>query len=455
MGIERKICLTDVERERAMKLLIVDNEERARKTIHQLVKWEEYGIEQVLEADNGLTAKDIIIREHPQLILMDMMMPQMNGVELMKWVHEHEPAIKFVVISGHDDFDFVRSTMRYGGIDYLLKPVEAKVLSAALSKAVTASLREQQERQIRERQQPQGSRFMPMYADKLLSGLVDDPTHHESTMRMLKDECGLPESFDTVAVALLEVDSSDYKLFQRFGNDADLLYFALLNICNEFLQPRQLGTAFRHPGEAGEITMMVWDAKMSLTVLMNEINEGLYTTLQRRMHFGISPRSTFPSAVPQLYSQAVEALRARNLLESDSYIHHARADGDAAGSLGDAPDFAASAKDWELAVTSGQHEQIAMAVEAWIGKLKKCSTITMAQLEAYDAAISGLQTRMLEHTAGSQAPALYAQLEQEQRAHAASQSASPGFSLMALQDRWQRMLIRLSQKLLTHQRHQR
>lgn len=395
------------------------------------------------------------MREHPELILMDMMMPQMNGVELMKWVHEHEPTIKFVVISGHDDFDFVRSTMRYGGIDYLLKPVEAKVLSAALSKAVTASLREQQERQIRERQQPQGSRFMPMYADKLLSGLVDDPAHHDSTMQMLKDECGLPDSFDTVSIAILQVETTDFKLYQRFGNDADLLYFALLNICNEFLQPRQLGTAFRHPGEVDEITLMIWDAKMSLTVLMNEINEGLYTTLQRRMHFGISPRGVFPADVPQLYRQAVDALRARNLLESDSYNHHAKPHGDEGNGPGDTPDFNIYAKDWEHAVTSGQHELIAMAVEAWIGKLKKCSTITTAQLDAYDAAIAGLHTRMLEHTAGAQAAELYAQLEQEQRAHAATQSVSPGFSLMALQDRWQRMLIRLSQKLQTHKRQQR
>ncbi|MFS0727052.1 response regulator [Paenibacillus sp. 1P07SE] len=438
-----------------MKLLIVDNEERARKTIHQLVKWEEYGIEEVLEADNGLTAKDIIARERPQIILMDMMMPQMNGVELMKWVHEHEPAIKFVVISGHDDFDFVRSTMRYGGIDYLLKPVEAKVLSAALSKAVTASLREQQERQIRERQQPQGSRFMPMYADKLLSGLVADPAQHESTMRMLRDECGLPESFDTAAVAILQVEETDYKLFQRFGNDADLLYFALLNICNEFLQPRQLGTAFRHPGEAGEITLMVWDSKMSLTVLINEINEGLYTTLQRRMHFGISRRGAFPGEVPQLYVQAVEALRSRNLLESDSYVHHAGQSEDGHGGDSGTPLFDTYAKDWELAVTSGQHELIAMAVEAWIGKLKKCQQITLAQLEEWDAAITRLQERMLEHTAGAKAPELQAQLELEQRTYAASQPASTGFSLLALQDRWQRMLIRLSQKLLTHQRQQR
>jgi len=439
-----------------MKLLIVDNEERARKTIHQLVKWEEYGIEQVLEADNGLTAKDIITREHPELILMDMMMPQMNGVELMKWVHEHEPSIKFVVISGHDDFDFVRSTMRYGGIDYLLKPVEAKVLAAALSKAVTASLRDQQERQIRERQQPQGSRFMPMYADKLLSGLIDDGTHHDSTMRMLKDECGLPESFDTASVAILQIDPTDYKLLQRFGSDAELLYFALLNICNEFLQPRQLGTAFRHPGATDEITLMVWDTKMSLTVLMNEINEGLYTTLQRRMHFGISPRGEFPADVPQLYRQAVEALRSRNLLESDSYIHHSKPNADAvSGEHGDAPRFESYESDWEHAVMSGQPELMAMAVEAWIAKLKKCSSITLAQLEAWDDAIVRLQTRMLEQAAGAQAAELYAQLQQEQRAHAATQPASSGFSLSALQDRWQRILIRLSQKLLSYKRQQR
>ena len=121
-----------------MKALIVDDESRVRKAIRLLVQWETHGITDIEEAANGLEAMELIPAFRPSLVLMDMLMPLKNGVDLMEWIHKNYPDIKFIVISGHDDFEFVRNTIWYSGTDYILKPIEEAVINQAVAKATAA-----------------------------------------------------------------------------------------------------------------------------------------------------------------------------------------------------------------------------------------------------------------------------------------------------------------------------
>ena len=71
-----------------MKALIVDDESRVRKAIRLLVQWETHGITDIEEAANGLEAMELIPAFRPSLVLMDMLMPLKNGVDLMEWIHK-------------------------------------------------------------------------------------------------------------------------------------------------------------------------------------------------------------------------------------------------------------------------------------------------------------------------------------------------------------------------------
>lgn len=121
-----------------MKALIVDDEKHVRDAIRLLVDWDRYGIRTILEAPEGLTAIQLIEAEQPEIIFTNMLMPLMNGSELLEWIQEHAPHSKTIVISGHDDFGFVRHTIKYGGMDYILKPID----EAQLNEAVLRSPRE-------------------------------------------------------------------------------------------------------------------------------------------------------------------------------------------------------------------------------------------------------------------------------------------------------------------------
>lgn len=129
-----------------MKALIVDDESNVRKIIRYLGRWEQHGITEVLEAKNGLEAKVLIERESPEIIMTDVKMPRNSGLELIEWLDANNYPGKVIMISGFDDYSFMRSAFKLGCFDYLMKPIEDKMLNDALEGALEAWKQEEEER---------------------------------------------------------------------------------------------------------------------------------------------------------------------------------------------------------------------------------------------------------------------------------------------------------------------
>ena len=129
-----------------MKVLIVDDESNVRKIIRYLGKWKQHGITEVLEARNGIEAKAIINQESPEIIMTDVKMPKSNGLELMKWLEANNYPGKVIMISGFDDYSYMRNAFKLGCFDYLMKPIEDKLLNDAIEGAIKAWKQEEEER---------------------------------------------------------------------------------------------------------------------------------------------------------------------------------------------------------------------------------------------------------------------------------------------------------------------
>jgi len=103
------------------KILIVDDELIFRRGIRYLVDWETYNFTIIGEATNGKEALALINRLSPDIVFCDIVMPILNGVELVKIASHRFPSIKIVVLSNYDEFNNVRQAFKYGACDYLLK----------------------------------------------------------------------------------------------------------------------------------------------------------------------------------------------------------------------------------------------------------------------------------------------------------------------------------------------
>lgn len=104
------------------KLLIVDDENQIREGLKKIVNWEEYDIQVCGEASDGKQALEMIEAYSPQIVLTDIKMPGMDGISLLKILKEKGTYVKVIVLSGYHDFSLVRQAMKYGAVDYLLKP---------------------------------------------------------------------------------------------------------------------------------------------------------------------------------------------------------------------------------------------------------------------------------------------------------------------------------------------
>lgn len=106
---------------RNIGIAIIDDESLVRLGIKSFVAWEEYGYEIVGEADNGQTGLEMIREKHPDIVLLDVCMPVMNGIEVLKSLQKLKIQCKVIILSCHDDFCFVKEAMKNGAFDYLRK----------------------------------------------------------------------------------------------------------------------------------------------------------------------------------------------------------------------------------------------------------------------------------------------------------------------------------------------
>lgn len=111
-----------------LKVVIVDDEKMIRDGLVYTMPWDEMKIEVVGSAENGKVALDIIREKKPNLVLTDIRMPEMDGIELLKVLKSEMPNTKVVILSGYDDFQYAQSALKYGAVDYLVKPVNADEL---------------------------------------------------------------------------------------------------------------------------------------------------------------------------------------------------------------------------------------------------------------------------------------------------------------------------------------
>lgn len=133
------------------KLMIVDDEQIEREGMAQFISWEKYDIELSGTAWNGLDAYEQIQVNQPDIVLTDMKMPVMNGIELIKRLSENFPDIRVIVLSGYGEYEYTSQAMEYGIRHYILKPCDEDKIVSVLEE-VKQEIEEQRKKDQQERE---------------------------------------------------------------------------------------------------------------------------------------------------------------------------------------------------------------------------------------------------------------------------------------------------------------
>lgn len=119
-----------------LSMLIIDDEYLVRKGLQTTIDWPSLGIHIVDEASNGKQGFEMVKKYEPDILMTDIKMPLMDGLELMKEVHKTYPNTAIIVLSGFDEFNYAKKAMNYGAMAYLLKPLNNSDIIKTINKIV-------------------------------------------------------------------------------------------------------------------------------------------------------------------------------------------------------------------------------------------------------------------------------------------------------------------------------
>lgn len=128
------------------KVLLVDDEEEVRNAIEQRINWEELGFEVIGKAQNGVKAMEIAEKLQPDVVITDIKMPYMNGLELARNLKEENPGVRILILTGFDEFEYAKEAVHLEIEEYILKPINANELSECLKRLKNVLDKEREEK---------------------------------------------------------------------------------------------------------------------------------------------------------------------------------------------------------------------------------------------------------------------------------------------------------------------
>ena len=113
-----------------MKIILVDDEPMALDGISRMLHWERFDGQLVGCAADGQEAVELLEKHHPDVVVSDIRMPGMDGLALSRYVYEHTPNTRMILISGHGEFEYAQQALQYQVTDYILKPITREKLNS-------------------------------------------------------------------------------------------------------------------------------------------------------------------------------------------------------------------------------------------------------------------------------------------------------------------------------------
>lgn len=118
-----------------MKVLIVDDEYLIRQLIKNSISWDRLHMCIIGEAEDGEQALELSKKLKPEIIIMDINIPFINGIEVSRIILENDPNVRIIILTGYDDFKYAKEAVNIGIFNYVLKPIDEEELEKVLEKA--------------------------------------------------------------------------------------------------------------------------------------------------------------------------------------------------------------------------------------------------------------------------------------------------------------------------------
>ena len=247
------------------KIIIVDDEKMIRMGIKQVIPWEAIGITKVLLAASGQEAIRIIEEQHPEIMLTDINMTEMTGLDLIPEALNRAPEMKILVLTGYDDFEYARACLRMNVQDFHLKPIDEELLAKSIREQVDAIKESKKmEETILLRQRTQGS-VQQIELEAMMKRLI----HNQCNDQEISTLCN---TYGYQKEQKLQISLFIPKLYQENEkSEGEFLLLSMKNICIGLLDANGKGITFVDEKGNLVIALFVQKGDTSGAEMMNDV----------------------------------------------------------------------------------------------------------------------------------------------------------------------------------------
>lgn len=231
------------------RILLVDDEILVRDAIRENIDWAGIDCELVGDCQNGQEAAEFV-KQHPvDIVLTDICMPYMDGMELSHFLHDNYPDVVIVIFSGFGEFEYAKKAIQYNVSEYLLKPITAMELTAVINKMKAKVDQKQTEKRKLENLTKASENYRKnaqIIRSKAIEALVSCSRDVNESLEQLKS-MGIELGASNYRVAVFDMDlySDMYKVDVEKRQESALMAFVLYNVSNEIVEQESAGLVYQ------------------------------------------------------------------------------------------------------------------------------------------------------------------------------------------------------------------
>ncbi|MHA0856392.1 response regulator [Paenibacillus sp. CMAA1364] len=304
------------------KVMIVDDEALVRIGLRNTIDWNEHGFELIGDYANGQEAWDAVQLDKPELVISDISMPFMDGLELAGLISAQFPYIKMIILTGFDEFEYAQQAIRLKVSDFILKPITAQEIRTLLDRIKAEMDEEKQRREDLSRLNHQLKQSLPLLKERFLERLVAVGLG-KFEIKERFTYFNLPEASPSYLVMVVDIDNFGDRELRSYELDAEFLRFSAFDIFQETLEREDILT-FRTREERMVAIVHGQDNESLLYEQVFFLAEQVRYHIEKYLKFtvtiGIGRICADAERLPLSYKSALSALDYRFLLGSNRVL---------------------------------------------------------------------------------------------------------------------------------------
>jgi len=305
------------------KIVIADDEYIIHEGLGNAINWEQANCVIAGNAYDGVEAIQVIETIHPDILITDIRMPQMDGMELIEYSNKHFPNIKIILLSGYNDFVYAQQAVELGAFSYLLKPTNCDELLKVIDSAKKAIERDIAINDEYRRLKKHVENSMPILRENFLRNLLVGLASLDITESEMEEQKELYR-IDVRNYAILNFQIDHYRKYMESVRENNRLFqrYIIRDICHDMIIPFHGSYFIEIEHNLFSIILNLTNEIISENDVAEKIKDKISELLDISVSFGISNRSETITIVKELFDQANDALRYKFYIGSGSIIYY-------------------------------------------------------------------------------------------------------------------------------------